>query len=379
MTILITGADGFLGRNLRAHLEHSETHKVLFHDVHDSASDFEAALKAADVIFHCAGVNRPESPNEFDRGNRGFTREICDRLRALKRTPLIVMSSSTQAALDNPYGISKRGAEDALMDFAHDTGARVCNLRLTNVFGKWCRPNYNSVVATFCYNIARDLPIEMSSAGREIHLVYIDDVVAAFTQVLADPTAQFRTEDLPTYTLTLGDLVGRLQAFHEMGSTLVAPDFSLRFNQQLYATYLSYVPAPMRSRDLRLNTDPRGTLAEFIKSRHFGQIFVSRTKSGVTRGNHYHHTKTEKFFVVEGEGLIRMRPIESSEVVEYRVCGRDFQVIDIPPGYTHSIENVGAGEMVTLFWSSEIFNPDRPDTYFLPVLAPTETLSSVTG
>jgi UDP-2-acetamido-2,6-beta-L-arabino-hexul-4-ose reductase len=370
MNVLVTGARGFIGRNLIAQLRVREGCAVTLFDVDGSADVLRAGLAAADIVYHLAGVNRPRIEAEFETGNAGLTREICEILRELGRTPVIVMSSSVQAAFDNPYGVSKRRAEDALREFAAQTGARVCIYRLKNVFGKWCRPNYNSVVATFCHNIANDLPIQISDPSRELELVYVDDVVDAFLAELHGPMAD---RDIPSYNLALGDLAGRIQSFHDMRTSLLTPDFAVRFNQQLYAAYLSYVPDEARRQQLAIKSDQRGGLAEFIKSNHSGQIFISRTKPGITRGNHYHHTKTEKFFVVEGEGIIRMRHIESSDVVAYRVRGEAFQVIDIPPGYTHSIENVGAGELVTLFWASEIFNPDQPDTCFLPVVAPTES------
>ncbi|MBS1875393.1 MAG: NAD-dependent epimerase/dehydratase family protein [Acidobacteria bacterium] len=370
MNVLVTGARGFIGRNLTARLQAREGCAVIPFDLDNSLDDLRVGLEAADTVYHLAGVNRPDTADEFEIGNAGLTRDICGILRELGRTPVIVMSSSVQAALENPYGVSKRHAEDVLRVFAAQTGAQVCIYRLKNVFGKWCRPNYNSVVATFCHNIANDLPIQISDPKREMELVSVDDVVDAFLAELRGPIGG---RDIPSSSLTLGDLAGRIQSFHDMRTNLLTPDFAVRFNQQLYATYLSYVPDEARRQQLAIKSDQRGGLAEFIKSNHFGQIFISRTKPGITRGNHYHHTKAEKFFVVEGEGIIRMRHIESSDVVAYRVRGEAFQVIDIPPGYTHSIENVGAGEMVTLFWASEIFNPDRPDTCFLPVLAPTES------
>jgi UDP-2-acetamido-2,6-beta-L-arabino-hexul-4-ose reductase len=265
-----------------------------------------------------------------------------------------------------------------LREFAAQTGAPVLIYRLKNTFGKWCRPNYNSVVATFCHNIANDLPIQISDPDRELDLVYVDDVVNAFLAELALETGSSGSREIPSYRLTLGDLAGRIQSFQDMRANLLIPDFTLRFNQQLYATYLSYVPDEDRRHQLQIKADQRGCLSEFVKSAHFGQLFVSRTKPGVTRGNHYHHTKSEKFFVVEGEAVIRMRHVERREVVEYRVCGEALQVIDVPPGYTHSIENIGPGDMVTLFWASEIFDPDRPDTYFLPVLEPSEISIPVT-
>ena len=379
MNVLVTGARGFIGRNLTAHLRAREGCVATLFDVDRSQDDLRAGLETADIVYHLAGVNRPRITEEFETGNAGLTREICGMLRELGRTPLIVMSSSVQAALENPYGVSKRHAEDALREFAAETGAQVCIYRLKNVFGKWCRPNYNSVTATFCHNIANDLPIQISDPGRELELTYVDEVVEAFLAELPVRPRSNGNRDIPATRITLGDLAGRIQSFHDMRANLLPPDFAVRFNQQLYATYLSYVPDEARRQQLAIKADHRGGLAEFIRSKHFGQIFISRTKPGVTRGNHYHHTKTEKFLVVEGEGLIRMRQIEKSEVVEYNVCGEAFQAIDIPPGYTHSIENIGSGDMVTLFWASEVFDPDRPDTYFLPVLAPATIPARVTA
>lgn len=368
MNVLVTGAHGFIGRNLTAHLRtvHGCVATLLGSD--HSPRDLRAALETADVVYHLAGVNRPQMASEFEAVNVRLTRDLCEILRESGRTPVVVMASSVQAALDNPYGVSKRRAEDTLREFANQSGARVCIYRLKNVFGKWCRPNYNSVVATFCHNIANGVPIQVSDPGREVDLVSVEDVVESFLSELPGRAGSNSRSDIPSYTVRLGDLEGRIRSFHDMRTSLVSPDFILRFNRQLYATYLSFVPAEARRQQLEIKPDQRGMLAEFMKSNTFGQIFVSRTRPGVTRGNHYHHTKTEKFFVVEGEGLIRMRQIESLEVGEYRVRGEDFQVIDIPPGYTHSIENVGAGAMVTLFWSSEIFEADRPDTHPLPVL-----------
>jgi UDP-2-acetamido-2,6-beta-L-arabino-hexul-4-ose reductase len=372
MNVTVTGARGFIGRNLTAHLRARTDCAVTLFDLDNSPDDLRAGLETADIVYHLAGVNRPRITDEFEIGHAGLTRDICGILRQLGRTPVIVMSSSVQAELENPYGVSKRHAENALREFAAQSGAQVCIYRLKNVFGKWCRPNYNSVVATFCHNIANDLPIQISDPSRELELVCVDDVVQAFLAELPIHAKANGSRDIPSFKLTLGDLAGRIQSFHDMRTNLLTPDFAVRFNQQLYATYLSYVPDEARRQQLKIKSDQRGCLAEFIKSKSFGQIFVSRTRPSITRGNHYHHTKTEKFFVVEGEGIIRMRQIESAEVVEYRVQGGSFQIIDIPPGHTHSIENIGSGDMVTLFWASEIFDPDRPDTYFLPVLAPAE-------
>jgi UDP-2-acetamido-2,6-beta-L-arabino-hexul-4-ose reductase len=370
-TILITGAGGFIGRNLVSHLRHRDDVRVLEYDLGGTEADLRRGAAEADVVFHLAGVNRPRDPAEFEAGNVGFTEELCRLLRAQNRWPRIIVSSSVQAILDNPYGVSKRRAEEVLAGFARETGADVAIYRLKNVFGKWCRPNYNSVVATFCYNIAHELPIQINDPDRMLELCYVDEVVAAFLNQIDEPPqregSHFASDEIPFYSLTLGDLAGRIQSFHEMQSSLRVPDFSVRFNQQLYATYMSYVEPERWEYGLEIKADARGNLAEFVKSPWFGQVFVSRTRPGITRGNHYHHTKTEKFFVIAGEGLIRFRQIEGRDILEYRVRGQDYRVIEIPPGYTHSITNVGTTELITLFWASEVFDPDRPDTYFLPV------------
>ena len=366
--VLITGGRGFLGRNLAVRLRHRTDLEVRQFGREDSPAEIKELVLWADVVFHLAGVNRTPDPTEFSRVNAGLTDYICELLREARHAPKIVFSSSVQAGLDNPYGTSKVKAEEALRSFAVHTGACVRIYRLKNIFGKWCLPNYNSVTATFCHNIANDLSISVSDPARQLELIYVDEVVSEFLNEIDG----FKTDSepgaaIPTYAVRLGDLAGRIQAFHEMKQTLTLPDFADPFNRNLYATYLSYVPAAALTHDLKTSVDPRGSLGEFIKQDHFGQVFVSRTNPGVTRGNHFHHTKTEKFFVVEGEGLIRMRAIEGDAVREYRVNGREFQVIDIPPGFTHSITNVGHGEMVTLFWASEVFDPNRPDTYYLPV------------
>jgi UDP-2-acetamido-2,6-beta-L-arabino-hexul-4-ose reductase len=363
--VLITDGCAFLGRNLAVHLRERDGCVTFVVDQETSQAELQQWLTAADVVFHVGGVYRSTNPTEFERGNAVFTKQLCDILQDAGRAPKIVFESSIQADFQNPYGASKLKAEDTLRAFAVTTGASVRIFRLKGLFGKWCPPNYNSVTATFCYNIANELPVVISDPANEVELNYVDDVVAAFLWQIDNDTPQF--PHIATTRLRLDDLVGRIQAFHEMGATLKLPDFADSFCRALYATYLSYVPREARERNLSIRIDARGTLAEFIKSEHFGQIFVSRTVPGGTRGNHYHHTKTEQFLVVEGNGLIRMRPIEGGPVEEYPVQGSKYQVIDIPPGFTHSITNVGLGEMVTLFWSSEVFNPDRPDTCYLPV------------
>ncbi|MEN6459661.1 MAG: NAD-dependent epimerase/dehydratase family protein [Thermoguttaceae bacterium] len=366
-TALITGVHGFIGRNLAAHLNQRPDVRVLRYDLDNTDAELAAMAAEADVIFHLAGVNRPQDPSQFSTGNVGLTESLCRVLTERRCRPLVIFSSSIQAECDNAYGRSKRRAEEVLRQFADQSGAALAIFRLKNVFGKWCRPNYNSVVATFCHHVAHDLPIEISDPDRQLELIHVDDVIAAFLATMDCPTSVPHPDHINSYTLTLGDLAGRIQFFHEMRRSLAAPDFSVRFNQQLYSTYLSYLEPSQCEYGLNVNSDARGSLAEFLKSPTFGQIFVSQTRPGVTRGNHYHHVKTEKFLVLAGSGLIRLRRIDSDETHEIPVRGADYRVVDIPPGYTHSIANVGPGEMVTLFWASEPFDPDRPDTYFLPV------------
>ena len=369
-SILITGSQGFLGKNLVQKLSMRDDIKIIEHEVHHSRDELEDALHKADVIVHLAGVNRPKIVDEFMRGNAEFTQDICDMLREVNGKPRIIMSSSIQAELGNPYGISKRLAEEELKKFADESGAEVVVFRFKNIFGKWSRPNYNSVVATFCHNIARDLPITVTDPSRELELVYIDDVIAAIVNEIDSKDAKLGfhfAEEIEGFKVRLGDLADTIQAFRESRISCMLPEFSNRFTACLYATYLSYLDGNDLAYDLEQKTDPRGALAEFIKSPHIGQIFVSRTKPGITRGNHYHHTKVEKFFVVEGTGIVRLRHLRTGELVEYKVSGDDFRVVDIPPGYTHSIENIGSTDMVVIFWASEVFDPERPDTYYCEV------------
>lgn len=370
MNIVVTGSKGFIGQHLVEALRRREGTTVIEFHRGSPPEAFESALSQADVVFHAAGTNRPNDPSEFATGNKGLTSDICSTLARLHKKPLLIFTSSTQAAFDNPYGVSKREAEDAIREWSTKTESPAVIIRVRNVFGKWCRPNYNSVIATFCHNIAHDLPIQVSDPTRELELIYIDDLIEGLLGVIANPPPGGRCEmrEIPKhFKATLGQIAQTIRAFRDSRKTLVMPSFADEFTRALYATYLSYLDAPDFAYSLDQKTDNRGSLAEFMKSNHFGQIFVSRTKPGITRGNHYHHTKTEKFMVVEGEALIRFRQISGSGIIEHKVSGQDYRVVDIPPGYTHSIENTGSGELVTLFWASETFDPQRPDTYFLPV------------
>jgi UDP-2-acetamido-2,6-beta-L-arabino-hexul-4-ose reductase len=371
VNIVVTGAKGFIGQNLLAWLQQHPGYRVFPFDLGNAQQELESALAVADVVFHLAGVNRPRAESEFQTGNVDFTSSLCDALLKTGRPVLVVLSSSVQAALENPYGVSKRQAEEVVAHYAETSGARVVIYRLHNVFGKWCRPNYNSVVATFCHNIARDLPVTISDPMRELELIHVDDVVAHFMQEIERENASAGVERRsvsPSYKVTLGELAEKIRSFRQSRVSLHVPNLSDDFTRKLYSTYLAYLEPDNFAYDLVKKCDSRGCLAEFVKSPSFGQIFVSRTVPGITRGNHYHHLKTEKFLVVQGDAVVRFRHIESGQVTEYPVHGTDFRVVDIPPGYTHSIENVGTGELITLFWSSEIFDPSRPDTTALPVL-----------
>ena len=373
MKVLVTGAKGFVGKNLVVALRRAGV-EVAEIDVDSPPEAIAAGVHGAAVVFHLAGVNRPERDEEFTAGNVGSLKSLFAAIdqvaeRATVPRPVIVLSSSRQAEQDNPYGRTKLVAEQALMVFAARTGSPAVIYRLPGVFGKWCRRNYNSAVATFCHNIARDLPITITDPGRVVELVHIDDVVAEFmTHLSRRDDGVSRREVRPTFSIPLGELAARIRAFRAMRQTLEVADASDPFNHRLFGTFTSYLPSGDLAYPLEQRTDDRGTLAELLKSKYFGQLFVSRTRPGVTRGNHYHDLKVEKFCVLEGEAMIRFRPILGTEVTEYRVSGTDFKVVDIPPGMTHSIENVGTTEMIVLFWASENLNRDRPDTYFGEVL-----------
>lgn len=370
MKALITGSSGFIGKNLIAALSRNPSIEILKYDLDENKDKLDSFLKVVDVIFHLAGVNRPEKQEEFKIGNSDLTENITTILTKHSRKPAIFLSSSIQAAIDNPYGVSKKAAEDILIKFAKSTGAPIFIYRLPNVFGKWCRPNYNSVVATFCHNIANNLEINIHDKSSRLELVYVVDIVNEFISRLAKlkSSDQYFFDISPVYKTTVGSLAELLQEFKDVRKTLEIPDLSNTFTKKLYSTYLSYLKPSNFSYFLDVKKDDRGFLFETIKSKHLGQMFVSTTKPGITRGNHYHDTKIEKFTVIKGEGLITLRNILSNEIVEYRVSGDKIEVVDIPPGYTHAIKNVSdKDDMMTLFWSSEIFNPEVPDTYFLPV------------
>jgi len=371
---VVTGAGGFIGKNLVLALRRAGV-EVAGIDIDSTPEAWSSAVRDAEVVFHLAGVNRPAHEAEFETGNVGSLQAL---FAALERAasagpgrvaPVVVLASSTQASHDNAYGRSKLAAERALEAYAASTGRPAVIYRLPGVFGKWCRPNYNSVVATFCHNIARGLPITISDETRVVELVHVDDVVATLVTHLETRAAGLAWGEVgPVFTASLGELADRIRGFRAMRETLEVADATDPFTRRLLGTYTSYIPPADLAYELEQRTDARGTLAELLKSPHFGQMFVSRTRPGITRGNHYHDLKVEKFCVLEGEAVIRFRPILGAEITEHRVSGKDFKVVDIPPGMTHSIENVGATEMIVLFWASEILNRDRTDTHFSEVL-----------
>jgi len=367
--VLVTGSAGFVGKNLVESLRQREDVVLTTFDIEDERSVLDEALGRVDFIFHLAGVNRPQNEDEFRTGNVGLTGEIAAALKQRGRAIPILLCSSTQAALDNPYGKSKRQAEEVVFGYGRDMGAAVFVYRLPNLFGKWCRPNYNSAVATFCNNIANDLPIQINDPDVIMTLAYIDDVVSAFLAAL-DGQAVIRDGYAvvePVHTIKLGEIVELLHSFKACRNDLGVPDMSEPLTRKLYSTYLSYLPTDGFSYPLKMNVDERGSFTEFLRTPDRGQVSVNISKPGITKGNHWHHTKNEKFLVVSGQGVIRFRKIGGEEIIEYHVSGEKLEVIDIPTGYTHNISNTGQGDMVTVMWVNETFNTDNPDTIFEPV------------
>lgn len=369
MKILVTGANGFVGKNLISHLK-NRGYKMIFEVTRTTAPhQLEEYVKECQFVFHLAGVNRPKDPAEFLTGNEGFTQTIIELLAKYENRAPILFTSSIQAEGDHPYGNSKRACEELLFSHREATGAQIFIYRLPNLFGKWCRPHYNSVVATFCYRMARNQPIDIHDPERILTMAYIDDVLSEFLRALegeANKEEEFCSVPV-TYEVELGELAQKLQSFRENRESLIMPSLEKEFDRALYSTYLSYLEEDNFSYRLKKNSDDRGWLAEFIKSKELGQIFISKTKPGVTRGNHWHHTKVEKFLVIQGEATIRFRKIDSDKVITYHVNGDIPEVVDIPVGYTHSIENTGTEDVITLFWACEIFNPEKPDTYYVEV------------
>ena len=367
MKVLITGSNGFIAKNLIEHLKRDEQIELYLFSKKDSHTILEAYVKEADFIFHLAGVNRPQNVNEFYEGNRDLTKSIVNiLLKEDKNTP-IVLSSSTQSALDNDYGKSKLEAEELLLHYSQKSNADIYIYQLPNVFGKWSKPNYNSVVSTWCHNIANDLEIQVSNRNVELNLVYVDDVVKSFINKLKNRSNEKYILIDPLYKKTLGEIEKLLYQFKENRKTLIIPNVASGFERALYATYLSYLPTNNFSYELKGHQDNRGTFYEILKTLDSGQFSLSTTAPGVKRGSHYHHTKNEKFLVVKGEALIEFRHIVTNKKVSYKVSDKKMEIVEMIPGYTHNIKNIGNEEMVLFLWANENYDNDNPDTYFLEV------------
>lgn len=377
MDILITGARGFVGRNLVSQLRNVRAGKarwyapveigeIFEYDIDSRPEELDEYCRRAGFVFNLAGVNRPKDEAEFMAGNFGFASTLLESLRRAGNACPVMLSSSVQASLDNAYGRSKRAGEDLFFRYGRETGARVLVYRFSNLFGKWCRPNYNSVVATFCHNTAHGLPIRVDDAGRELPLCYIDDVVDELIGALAGH--EHRDGDYCTvpivHHVTLGRIADLLRSFREMPSTLDVPDAGDAFARKLYATYLTYLPVDGFSYALTPHVDERGSFTEVLRMARGGQVSVNVSKPGVVKGRHWHHTKVERFVVVAGHGLVRQRRVGTAEVVAREVWGDRPEVVETIPGWTHELVNLSPTEnMVTLIWCNECFDPSRPDTY----------------
>ncbi len=369
MKILVTGANGFIGRNLICELRNRGYQDILSYDIDTDPSLLDDYCRECEFIFHLAGVNRPKEVKEFMEGNYGFTTVLVEKLKKYQNRSPLVVSSSIQAMLDNPYGKSKKAGEDYLFAYEKETGSPVYVYRFPNVYGKWSRPNYNGVVATFCYNIARDLPIQISDRSIELTMVYIDDVVNALISCLEGKGKQEgKYYKVPIEDhVTLGEIADLIQSFKTMRENLTVPNFQNHFEKCLYSTYLSYLPEDNFSYPLTMHEDARGSFSEMIRTAERGQFSVNISHPGITKGNHWHHTKNEKFLVVSGHCLIRFRKVGTDHVITYDVSSDRLEVVDIPCGYTHNITNVGDSDSVTLMWCNECYDPEHPDTFFMEV------------
>lgn len=366
MKILVTGAKGFIGKNLTAELKNRGYETIYEVDIDTADDELYSYLNDCEFVFHLAGVNRPKDEAEFMEGNFGFTSKLLDGLKSSGNKAPVLITSSTQAEISNPYGISKKAGEDLMFSYGKETGAPVFVYRLTNVFGKWSRPNYNSAVATFCNNIASGLPITINDKSTVMRLIYIDDVVDEFIAAMNGRANIVNGYGMvPVEHVTeLGKIADMIYSFKESRTNGFLPDFSNDFEKKLYSTYLSFLPKDSFAYPLNKKSDDRGFFTEFVRSDDRGQVSVNVAKPGITKGNHWHHTKNEKFLVVSGEALISFRKYGESEVTEYHVTGDEMKVVDIPCGYVHNIANVGKKDLVTVMWANEVFNPNKQDTYY---------------
>ena len=371
MKVLITGADGFVGKNLQLRLRERADVEVVRYTRADTVADLPERLEGVDVIFHLAGINRPGDPQEFAAGNGELTRALSDGVRNSGRRMRVLLTSSIQASLDNPYGLSKRQAEQEIQALSGVNGVSVHVFRLPNVFGKWCKPNYNSAVATFCHNIARGLPVQIHDPNACVTLVYIDDVLDRFI-ALMDGAVGDADEDgfetvAPQYTLTVGELARQITAFRESRGSLVIDRVGTGLARALYATYVSYLPVERFTYVVTQNADPRGVFVEMLKTPDCGQFSYFTAHPGITRGGHYHHTKTENFLVIKGQARFRFRHMQTGQVHELETTGAKPEIVETVPGWTHDITNTGTDEMVVMLWANEVFDRAKPDTYACPV------------
>lgn len=359
--ILVTGADGFIGKNLcirAAELDHI----ILPFTRSHALSDLPAMLNGVDAVIHLAGVNRPITESEFTTGNADLTIALCNAIAAQQHKPILLLASSTQAAQPNAYGASKLAAENAVRNLASLHGVKAHIYRLPNVFGKWCKPNYNSVVATFCHNIAQDLPIQINDANKALNLAYVDDVVNAFLEIIAGDNETVEQTIVPQYNTTLGELAALIKSFKESRNTGVVEPVGTGFTRALYSTYISYLTPQQFAYPLTKHADPRGEFVEMLKTQNSGQFSYFTAFPGVTRGGHYHHTKTEKFLVIRGTAKFGFRHIITNEQFEINTNGGVPQVVETVPGWTHDITNIGFEEMIVMLWANEIFDREKPDT-----------------
>lgn len=369
MKILVTGAKGFVGKNLIAELKNRNYTEIYECDIATTAEELEKYTTNCEFVFHLAGVNRPENEEEFMKGNFGFTTILLNKLKKHNNKSRIAVSSSIQAISNNLYGLSKKAGEDAIFEYAKEENIEVFVYRFPNLFGKWCRPNYNSVVATFCNNIATNKEITVNDPEIELNLAYIDDVVEELINAL-EGKANKKDEYCyveRVYKVKLGIIADLIKSFKNSKKDLMIPDMKDKFSKVLYSTYLSYIPEDEFKYELKMNIDNRGSFTEMFKTEERGQVSINVAKPGIIKGNHWHNTKNEKFVVVSGRAAIRFRKIDSDKVIEYIVSGDKFEVVDIPVGYTHNIENIGNTDLITIMWANEVFNPDKPDTYFMEV------------
>ncbi len=371
--ILITGANGFVGKNLVQNLKALEYENLLCFDIDDTMETLSEYAQRAEFVIHLAGVNRPKDVEEFYSGNTGLTEQLLEAMQAAENKAPILVTSSVQAELDNDYGKSKRAAEEAIRQHEKKNNSPVYIFRLPGVFGKWCKPNYNSVVATFCHNIANGLPIEVRDRTYSFPIVYIDDVVKCIIETFHGEVIQDSGECplcyvRPVHEITLGELADTIQGFVDGRNTLQTPQLSEdSLEKKLYSTYLSYLPQDAFAYPLVTHADHRGSFTEILRSEERGQSSVNIIKPGITKGNHWHNTKTEKYLVVSGECTTRLRKIDSDEIITYTTSGEKMEVIDIPPGYTHNIQNTGTVDAAVFMWVNECFDPNHPDTYPLEV------------